>query len=413
MTDASVLLPFERRHAETATRTEAVVAAQASEARSGELIDLVTRRGDVMATPLDAESYPRLRDHLVRRILATATPERAEQLFPGDPQQLLRPFGGVSLGSGAAGVLWALAEAGTQVPTELVDWLEGAVPGMEGPGPGLVDGLGGIALVLDRLGRHEAAGRLWHEVEQAPLEKLGTALADGLPGLGLALLERAPFCDGEALCDRVFLIAEELVRRLEDGAHDLRRPGLLHGGAGAALFLLHVYEMTADRRILAQVERSLQHDLALLGWGDVAAQGSPELWRSRPLLGSGSAGVAMVLHEALNHLDAPWLFEARDAIATACELHISSHAGLLHGWAGTLVALRYLRSRPWDPPADRDAVIRPHLERLAHPAAYARIPFVGRDTARSSADLGTGAAGVLVALEHLLGEGERRLPLFW
>ncbi|GAA1624402.1 lanthionine synthetase C family protein [Georgenia ruanii] len=413
MGDASVLLRFERRHADSAVRTTAATAATASESRTGQLIDLVSRRGGVMEASLDAETYPLLRDHLVHSILATATPERAERLFPGDPQQLLRPFGSVSLGSGAAGVLGVLATVGTKVPTELVDWLEGAVPGMEGPGPGLVDGLGGIALALDRLGRHEAAGRIWHEVERAPLDRLGTALADGLPGLGLALLERAPFSDGEALCDRIFLIAEELVRRLEDGAHDLRRPGLLHGGAGAALFLLHVYEMTADRRMLAQAERALRHDLAFLGWADLAAEGAPELWRTRPLLGSGSAGVAMVLHEALNHLDTPWMLQARDAIAEACERRVGSHAGLLHGWAGTLVALHYLRSRPWDPPADRHAVVRPHLERLAHPAARARIPFVGLDASRSSADLGTGAAGVLLALEHLLGEGERRLPLFW
>lgn len=414
MTDASVLLPFEpRRSSHALDGGGAATAARVSEARSGELIDFVSRRGAVAPATLDAESYPALREHLVRSILAAATPERADRLFPGDPQQLLRPFGGVSLGSGAAGVLFALAEAGAKVPTELVDWLEGAVHGVEGPGPGLVDGLGGIALVLDRLGRPSAAARLWKTIEQVPLESLGTSLADGLPGLGLALLERAPFRDGDALCDRVFAIAEELVRRLEDQAESMRRPGLLHGGAGAALFLLHVYEMTADVRMLDHVERALRRDLAFLGWDSLAADRTPQLWRTRPLLGSGSAGVAMVLHEAMSYLDEPWVAEARDGIAAACEQQVGAHAGLFHGWAGTLVGLQYLRSRPWDPVAVRREVVRTQLERLGHPAAHSRIPYVGLDAARSSADLGTGAAGVLLALEHLLGDGERRLPLFW
>ncbi|WP_127130040.1 lanthionine synthetase LanC family protein [Georgenia sp. SYP-B2076] len=411
MTDASVLLPFEPRPSERdSTHLGEAMAAYASEARTGELISLRARR-EVTPLEIDERSYPQLREEISRSILAAATPHRLDRLFPGDPQQLLRPHGGVSFGSGAAGVLWTLAEVGTEVPTELVDWLEGAVFRMEGPGPGLVDGLGGIALALDRLGRVDAARRLWETLEEVPLAGLGTELDGGLPGLGLALLERAPFDDGDALLDRVCMIADELTTRLDPQGRALLRPGVLHGGAGVALFLLHVYEITADKRLLAHVETALRRDLALLGWAPFAEPGAPALWRQRPYFGVGSAGVGMVVHEAMNYIDAPWLYQARESIAAACEQHVSSHPGLFHGWAGTLVALQYLRSRPWDPPSDRLSVISPHLERLG--AATARIPFIGADAHRPSADLGSGAAGVLIALDQLLGGGDRRMPLFW
>ena len=412
MSDASVLLPFEPRRLERdSAHRSAAVAAYAAESRSGELVELLSRRGGSGPVVLDRRSYPQLREELCRNILAAATPDRLDRLFPGDPQQLLRPQGGVSFGSGAAGVLWALAEVGTEVPTELVDWLEGAVSRMEGPGPGLVDGLGGIALALDKLGRVDAAGRLWRELEEVQLDRLGVDLAGGLAGVGLALLERAPFPDGDALMDRVCLIAEELMTRLgqPDGAPC--RPGLLHGGAGVALFLLHAYEITADVRMLAHAEAALQRDMALLGWGPFTDPGTPALWHDRPFLGAGSAGVGMVLHEAMNYLDAPWLFEAREAIAAACDDHVSGHPGLLHGWSGTLAALQYLRSRPWDPPEDRFDVVRPHLTRLGRATGY--IPFLGENTVRASADIGSGAAGILVTLEQLLGDGTRRMPLFW
>ncbi|MFH5821616.1 lanthionine synthetase LanC family protein [Georgenia sp. AZ-5] len=409
---SSVLLPFERPAGRDGSALRAATAARVAEGRTGELIDLGARRGSRFAV-LDDASYPQVREHLVRSILAAATPQRADRLFPGDPQQLLRPHGGVSLGSGAAGVLWTLAELGAEVPTELVDWLEGAVDGMEGPGPGLVDGLGGIALALDRLGRREAAERAWAEVEQAPLEDLGVAMADGLAGVGLALLERAPLLDGEGTLRLLARIAHLVVDKLEQPGGRLYRPGLLHGGAGVALFLLHAYELTAEQVLLDHAERALRRDLAHLGWPAFSAEGAPELWRSRPLLGSGSAGVVMVLHEAMTYLDAPWVFQARESLAAACEEHVGAHAGLFHGWAGTLAAVQYVRARPWDPAADPRAAVRPHLERLGHPSAQARIPYVGLEAARSSADLGTGAAGVLLALDYLLGAEPRRLPFFW
>lgn len=386
-------------------------AADAAQVHQGRLVELADYRHVDDPTPLDEHTYPHIRDLLVDGILSSATPERTDRLFPGDPQQLLRPHGGVSLGSGAAGVLWALAEVGADVPAELVNWFEWSAMRSQDLGPGLVDGLSGIALSLDRLDRSRTASRLWARVESAPLETLGASLSDGLPGVGLALLERIRFSDEDRLMGRVNQVTSELLDRLRYG-RARRGPGVLRGGAGAALFLLHVYELTGDEDLLPAVEHALRSDLALLGWPGIAQPGRSDLWRTRPSLAGGSAGVAVVLHEAMDYFDAPWMFKAREAIARACDLHITSHPGLFHGWAGTLVALQYLRARTWDPASDRRAAVRDQLDRFSHPAVYGRIPFLGVDPERSSADLGTGAAGVLLAFDLLIDDRER-MPLLW
>uniref|UniRef100_UPI003B3B63BD class III lanthionine synthetase LanKC n=1 Tax=Nakamurella sp. TaxID=1869182 RepID=UPI003B3B63BD len=56
-------------------------------------------------------------------ILATATPDRADRLYPGDARQFTHPEGGVDLATGAAGVQLALAATGRPVPADHVDWL--------------------------------------------------------------------------------------------------------------------------------------------------------------------------------------------------------------------------------------------------------------------------------------------------
>jgi hypothetical protein len=185
-------------------------------------------------------------------------------------------------------------------------------------------------------------------------------------------------------------------------------PGLFQGGSGIALFLLHVYELTTEERFLAGAEWALRRDLALLGWAPLAEPGAPALWRQRPTF-AGSGGVGMVLHEGMNFLDASWVYEAHESIAATCEQRLVADAGLFHGWSGTLVALQYMRSRPWEPEADRRDVVRPHLARLLEPVVRHGVHALGM----RSAGVAAGSAGMLLALHHLAGERHRRLPLFW
>ncbi|MFC7649936.1 phosphotransferase [Streptosporangium lutulentum] len=71
---------------------------------------------------LGRDGWPQIREAMCRAILASATPEREDRLFPGDVAQF-QPGGGVSLAYGAAGVLYALDAAGAPRLPEYEDWL--------------------------------------------------------------------------------------------------------------------------------------------------------------------------------------------------------------------------------------------------------------------------------------------------
>ncbi|TRW42939.1 hypothetical protein [Georgenia yuyongxinii] len=356
---------------------------------------------------LDLTDVRRL-DRAVRRlaggIVVAATPWSPEALFTDDlPAEQSAGFA-----RGAAGVLWALAEVGADIPGELIDWLVRAARRAPRDRPGLANGLSGLALALDRLGCGDDAAELWEAMDQAPLEDLGPTLADGLPGLGLALLERAPIPDGEALLDRVEAVAGALVRQLRWRSR-FDRLGVLRGGSGAALFLLHAYELTEDPALLEPVQECLRHDLALLGWRPFARHAALPLWSRPGSVANGSMGVAVVLHRAAQHLDAPWVAEAAEAITAAAELRLLEAPGLSRGRASAILAVQYLRSLPWETAEERFARVRPYLEQVT----LRRARNGAEQPGGFPSGLEDGAAGVLLALGHLGIAGDRRVPFLW
>ncbi|PFG40053.1 hypothetical protein ATJ97_2573 [Georgenia soli] len=405
-----MLLPFELRtaaHAMAAVRPAREALGGAVPA--GVLVDMAAR-GAVDLSALESADYSRLLEEVGQAILATATPERTDRLFPDNVALMAGGAGGaagqVSFGHGATGVLWALAEAGVEVPDELVDWLVRAVENSDGLGPGLFDGASGIALALDRLGRAEAAARLWGQVEQVPLVELGTGLADGLPGVGLALLERAPVRDVDALLARATAIGAELLDRLAVEDPWPGGPGLLHGGSGTALFLLHLYGLTEDEELLVGVERALQRDLAGLGLGPDGRR-----WNTteNSSVWTGTDGIVMVLHEAVKHLDVPWLQETHRSAAVATGRRLEHLPALFRARAGALMAYQTMHSESWTPSHERIALVRLHLGRLDLCGGRRHLHLTGEEVDERE----TGAAGHLLALAGLLGSGDRRVPFFW
>ncbi|MFC7981290.1 class III lanthionine synthetase LanKC [Streptomyces sp. NPDC057336] len=371
---------------------------------------------------------PALLRSLADGLLATAQPGREDRLFPGDAEQFFTAEGGLGLAHGAAGVLWALAEAGARVPEEHLDWLAGRALALEDPRPGLYDGLGGIAYALDRLGRGATARELLGRVLQAPLQDLDHGLRGGLPGVGLTLLHFAAATDDRALLDRAVRIAE----RVTDGAPPSPRgpgkgtgAGLLRGASGSALFLLRLYERTGDTALLDHAAAALRRDLADFGWtpGEPFADGTTG---RLPLLASGSGGTGMVLHGLVTHLRDTELTQARDAVLAATELPFVAQAGLLNGRAGVIMARAHMTDAPRhggtsggpdlgtrpEHALDGDPVQLRHaaglgLSAVRHQGAPA---FLGQESLRISSDLATGTAGVLLALGAAWGGGRCRLP---
>ncbi|MFC8662752.1 class III lanthionine synthetase LanKC [Streptomyces sp. NPDC057199] len=400
--------------------------------------------------------WPYSRDSMVKAILASATPERDDRLFPGDIAQF-SDGGGLGLAYGAAGVLYALAETGADRYEEGERWLlDHTDPVPTGTPLGLYDGLAGVAYVLDLLGHRQRALDLVDTVLKEKWRKLSSDLKGGLAGLGL-VLDRLARTTGEPELD---LRAAEVARILRERAAEprpepkKRRAGLLRGASGPALFLLRRYESTGDPELLTSAAEALRRDLECCvvqrGGGLEVDEGR----RTLPYLGDGSAGIGLVVDDylALAHADGarsedsgderrrsePGRSEhgqrangrhangqdsyghdsyghdpdvraeferVRSQILTAATSRFYAQPGLFQGRAGMILHL----SRTGADPGQLAAQLA-GLGWFAMPY-QGQLAFPGHQMMRLSMDLGTGTAGCLLALGAALdGEALAHLP---
>ncbi|MFJ5546907.1 class III lanthionine synthetase LanKC [Streptomyces sp. NPDC093225] len=373
---------------------------------------------------VEAEGLAALAERVGEGILATATPERTDRLFPGDIEQFAHPGGGVAVAHGAAGVLWALHNAGLPVPEEHVDWLVTAARELEDPRPGLYDGLSGIACVLAGLGRHAEAAEFMDRAAALPCDEAGDGLNSGTAGLGLALLALGRAEDARilavTLAERILMGAADLPVADPEAAADRKAkrhlPGLLYGGAGQALFLLRVHDQlareaggpVADERLVEAAARILRHDLTESG----RLPGGPEVleqapWRG-PHIACGSAGQVIALHELLRHRQDPELTAVYEAMRTDLTTDYHPGIGLYTGRAGAMAALLHT----FDGSTAARDTLRAQFAGLGwHAVPHdGRLAFLGEHSLRLSADLATGAAGVLAVLGALAGADRPALP---
>ncbi|MET7682439.1 class III lanthionine synthetase LanKC [Streptomyces sp. NPDC005423] len=354
---------------------------------------------------VEPREWPHSRDSMVKAILASATPERADRLFPGDIVQF-SDGGGLGLAHGAAGVLYALDTTGAGRHEEGERWLlDHTAPPPVGTPLGLYDGLAGVAHVLDRLGHRERALDLMAGILKERWQNLSSDLHGGLAGLGLVLGQLAYDTGESELRDRAAEAADILVRRLAEPPADTprRRAGLLRGASGPALFLLRQYEWTGDRRLLDAAAGALGRDLECCVLQRGGGLEVDEGWRTLPYLGDGSVGIGMVLDDYLAHAeDGTGAFErARTGIHAAATSRFYAQPGLFQGRAGMILHL----ARTTVPGADP----RRLAEQIAGLGWFAmsyegQLAFPGNQMMRLSMDLGTGTAGCLLALGAALDD---------
>ncbi|MGW4566288.1 class III lanthionine synthetase LanKC [Streptomyces sp. NPDC004561] len=377
-----------------------------------------TGRQSRSAPPVVPGDWPYSRDSMVKALLASATPERDDRLFPGDIAQF-SDGGGLGLAHGAAGVLYALEAAGAGRYEEGERWLLGhTAPPPPGTPLGLYDGLAGVALVLDRLGHRQRALDLVDGILRENWRSLAADLHGGLAGLGLVLGRLAETTGEPELRDRAAEAADILVRRLAEPLPDTprRRAGLLRGATGPALFLLRRYEETGEARFRTAAAEALRRDLAVCVRQEVT--GGLEVdegWRTLPYLGDGSAGIGMVLDDylAAQGPDPDGEFErARAGILTAATSRFYAQPGLFQGRAGMILHL----ARSGTPGATRERLAA-QIDGLGWFAMnyQGQLAFPGHQMMRLSMDLATGTAGCLLALASALDdkrtdEGTAHLP---
>jgi tRNA A-37 threonylcarbamoyl transferase component Bud32 len=333
---------------------------------------------------------------LTRAIVASATPEREDRLFPGD----VRQFEGEALGlaHGAAGVLYALAATGTRFP-DFEDWLAARVTA---PAPvtrlGLYDGIVGAACVLCHLGRVQEALKAAELCTGERWDRLGYGLHAGTAGLALGLLYLGDAAGEPALADAGLRAAELTASRVAAASSGASaRAGLMHGASGPALLFVRMFERTGDAGYLDLASAALGRDLDACVTDRHGALVVDEGWRTLPYLGNGSAGIGLVAREYLRHADDERLAEAVPRIRDAARARFYAQSGLFAGRAGMILSLS--RRQPADGP-DADPDVAAQVRRLGwHVIGYSGgAAFPGDNLLRLSMDLATGTAGVLLAL---------------
>ena len=348
----------------------------------------------------DAHRWQRLADRLAEGVLASATPARADRLYPGDVQQFLHPDAALGLSHGAAGVIWALRTSGYEVPDGHRRWLLDRVSGRSWADPGLRDGLAGVALGLSELDEPELAEQLL----DTAFGMLGRA-SDGVldpvsAGVGLAAVRLAQGTGSSALLDRAAVLAAAPTSTTLDLRSGAPGRGLFGGRPAVAAFLLALHAAAPDDALPARAARLLRDDL------DAAAATAPPSSTATatatatvpPLLENGAGGAAVVIDHLLASLDDPCLASARDRALAQTRVPFLVDGGLYTGRAGVLAARARLLRDPV--PQDERAVQDRHLSSLGlHVVGLgSHLCAVAPLAVRLSCDLATGSAGVLVAL---------------
>ncbi|CAM5552917.1 class III lanthionine synthetase LanKC [Streptomyces atroolivaceus] len=347
-----------------------------------------------------------IRTRLLAGIHAGATPERADRLFPGSPD--LFATGGTDLANGAAGVLYALHRAGAPVPGEWTDWLASAALRRDPAGAGgLFDGLPGTALVLSLLGRTEQGRELWDRAMSEAPRTSSADLLTGRAGLALAALRMAR-AGGTApdtrLVDTALSTARELDRLVRgeqvDGVRLPESAGLLRGLSGAALLHLELHELTGERWLRRAARTALDREAGHIVTMPDGTLQVKDGRRHLLYLGQGSSGVALVAQAYTARYEDASLSALIPGVRKGCAMEFVREPGLFTGRAGLVAAAGQLGSGTRTGPAVLASVrnLTWHLvadeDRLLVPGATLR---------RFSADLATGAAGLLLALNFLSG----------
>jgi tRNA A-37 threonylcarbamoyl transferase component Bud32 len=368
--------------------------------------------GPVPPVTPDQRGWEEARRSLVLAIQHSATPSRDDRLFPGDIEQFATPAGGLCVATGAAGVLYAIAEAGAENRPGHIDWLirHTAEP-LLGARLGLYDGMIGVAGVLSHLGHPGAAQRVAEICLGERWERLGIDLHGGLSGLALALLYLGD-ATGEVRLREAALRAAEMVAArapVRASSGDGGRAGLLRGPSGPALLFIRMFERTDDPGYLDLAAAALGADLDRCVPDGNGALKVDEGWRSMPYLDGGSAGIGLVIDEFLAHRrDAGFERAAEGIRAAACSTYYAQ-PGLFRGRAGMML---YLSRGPGADRVAGDPRVAAHVRRLAwHAISYrGGIAFPGEALFRLSMDLATGTAGVLLGLARALSPDGGELP---
>lgn len=360
------------------------------------------------------DRWPAIRDELATAIVASATPDREDRLFPGDIRQF-GPGGGINLAHGASGVLYALSATGAGRFPEFERWLLRKAERPAGGTPlGFYDGLHGVAFALHHLGYVEEAMNLIDLCLHEAWPALGLDLHSGLAGVGLNLLHLADNTGEPALrlagLEAARLVFDQLGDEdsvPETSGRDNPYAGLMRGASGPALLLMRAYDETRDEELLDRAATALRMDLKRCVVRDDGMLEVNEGWRTMPYLDVGSVGIGLALDAYLSRRPDERFQTAAEQARLAAQSEMYIFPGLFSGRAGILM---YLAQRDG---GREDPGMAKQVRNLAwHALSFSGgVAFPGSTLMRLSMDLATGTAGVLLALGAALHDHPVSLPL--
>ncbi|RDI68003.1 class III lanthionine synthetase LanKC [Nocardia pseudobrasiliensis] len=307
---------------------------------------------------------------------------------------------------GAAGVLHALRVAGREIDPRVIRRLrEDALRERHATGPGLLFGNAGIAWVLDDLGDRDAATTLLHAASTHRLATESAGWGGGAAGVAMTHLSFFQRTGDPDHLDH----AQRLLDAVPDG--DALLPalgpdhpsGLAHGRVGIALALYYLSTFTGDDEPFERGLRLLRDELVHAEPIPLGATGfrvSSTDRRNMPYLACGSAGYAYVLARYLGRRPDPELRELLRACVRAVGIRFTAAGGLFQGQAGLALVHADIAARFPDEDFLPDPATRPSALFKYAIAEETGVRWLGGRGQRLSADLASGSAGVLLALQH-------------
>lgn len=215
----------------------------------------------------DVETYKEICNGIIEYIKSVASYDRADRLFPSDPQ--IFATNPLSLAYGASGVAYALKKISGDLPDGIIEWIISHEINAQQYPPGLYVGLSGIAWCLLEIGFKDEATKIISLTFEHPLLYKCPDLFYGVSGWGMSCLKFWIETEDEIFLDKAIQAGEHLLKTHResdkgyywDGFNGDVHYGLAHGSSGIALFLLYLYLATGKERYLESGLMALEFDI--------------------------------------------------------------------------------------------------------------------------------------------------------
>jgi tRNA A-37 threonylcarbamoyl transferase component Bud32 len=380
-----------------------------NELTGGRVSELLDRPVEILppsyTDDVDIDYCEKVSQEFGRFILANIRTDRDDALFPADP--FLHRTNAISLGFGAAGVLYTLKKCDFEIPASASHWFEQKLDKVkrdELP-PGLLTGAAGIAWSLWELGYEERALEFMKTANEGALLKDHHSYLYGMAGIGMANLHFYLRTHDSNYLITATDLADSLLESAAENESGIywKNDGLIHvgygyGQSGVALFLLRLFQLTGKEKFLFEGRRALEFDLA---HGEEREPGVLSFPRGPgdptvvPYIEEGSAGIAKV---AMRY--GIW-DERLEMMLLDAHRKYSGFVGFLYG-LGSFVdvftdAYLFSQNQKFLQMAKRPVTGIRDLYLMEHPNGWA-VP--GDNLFRISCDYATGIAGVLRSLHR-------------